>query len=185
VTPQQKKFYSMGGRGSGGHNRKPSKLKAVQGNAGKRKSNRREPKPARGVPEMPQQLKGEARLEWIRIAPILEKMEVLTRADGAALAAYCKLHALNRKAEAAIAKYGIVYAKVDEAGVSVLKKNPAVSIFESTSRLIRSFLQEFGLTPAARSKVAAIEGRDLEPDVKAQDQLQDFLDRKPVSARPQ
>lgn len=175
----------MGGRGSGGQNRKPSKLKAVQGNPGKRKQNRREPRPRPGVPEKPRCLAKEAQAEWHRIIPILEKMGVLTTADGAALAAYCKLHALNLRAEAAIDKFGIVYAKVDDVGVSVLKKNPAVAIFESTARLIRSFLQEFGLTPASRSKVAASEGRDLEPDVKAQDQLQDFLDRKPASQRAQ
>jgi len=175
----------MGGKGSGGHNRKPSKLKAIQGNPGKRKTNKREPRPAPGTPQMPLGLAAEATAEFRRIAPILEKMGVLTKADGPALIAYCKLHALNVKAEAAIKKYGIVFAKVDEVGVSVLKKNPAVSIFESTSRLIRSFLQEFGLTPASRSKVAASEGRDLEPDVKAQDQLQDFLDRKPASPRAQ
>src|SRR5579872_4844061 len=180
----------MGGRGSGGHNRKPSKLKATLGNPGKRKPNRREPKPKSGVPEMPTGLRSCcspqcAVAEWNRIVPILDKMGVLTVADGPALAAYCRLHALNVCAEAAVKKFGIVYAKVDDVGVSVLKKNPAVSIIESTSRLIRSFLQEFGLTPASRSKVAASEGRDLEPDVKSQDQLQDFLDRKPASARPQ
>jgi P27 family predicted phage terminase small subunit len=175
----------MGGKGSGGHNRKPSALKKIQGNPGKRKANKHEPKPQPGTPEMPSDLAGEAKAEWIRVSPILDKMGVLTRADGAALKAYCKLHALNSRAEAAIEKYGIVVAKLDEVGVSTLKKNPAVSIFESTSRLIRSFLQEFGLTPASRSKVAASEGRDLEPDVKAQDQLQDFLDRKPASSRAQ
>jgi P27 family predicted phage terminase small subunit len=175
----------MGGRGSGGHNRKPSKLKAVQGNPGKRKLNKREPRPQPGVPDKPARLEKEAQAEWDRLSPILEKMGVLTRADGAALEVYCKLHALNLRAQAAIKKYGIVIAKLDEVGVSTLKKNPAVSIFESTTRLIRSFLQEFGLTPASRSKVAAAEGRDLEPDVKAQDQLQDFLDRKPASSRAQ
>src|SRR5579871_538079 len=147
----------MGGKGSGGHNRKPSKLKAIEGNPGKRKSNRREPRPRPGLPERPC-LEGEALAEWNRITPILEKMAVLTTADGAALAAYCKLHALKLKAESAVEKYGIVFAKVDEAGVSVLRKNPAVAIVESTSRLIRSFLQEFGLTPASRPKVAASEG---------------------------
>jgi P27 family predicted phage terminase small subunit len=175
----------MGGRGSGGHNRKPSKLKAVQGNPGKRKPNRREPRPRAGMPEMPTDLKGVARQEWNRLTPVLEKMGVLTTADGPALAAYCKLHALALQASAAVEKYGIVIAKVDEVGVSTLKKNPAVSIFNECSRLIRAFMQEFGLTPASRTKVAASEGRDLEPDVKAQDQLQDFLDRKPASERPQ
>jgi P27 family predicted phage terminase small subunit len=174
----------MGGRGSG---RIPmtSKVKAVRGNPGKRKPNRREPRPRAGMPDMPADLKGAARQEWNRLTPVLEKMGVLTTADGAALAAYCKLHALALQADAAIRKYGIVIAKVDEVGVSTLKKNPAVSIFNECNRLIRSFLQEFGLTPAARTKVAASEGRDLEPDVKAQDQLQDFLDRKPASERAQ
>jgi P27 family predicted phage terminase small subunit len=137
------------------------------------------------MPETPVELKGAARAEWNRTAPILEKMGVLTTADGPALAAYCKLHALTLKADAAIEKYGIVIAKVDETGVSTLRKNPAVTVRSECERLLRAFRSEFGLTPAARSKVSAGEGRDLEPDVKAQDQLQDFLDRKPASSRAQ
>ena len=175
----------MGAKGSGRRPR-PTALKRLAGNPGRRPLNKREPKPKAGVPEMPAEMPLEARAEWNRIAPILVKMGVLTMADGPALAAYCKLHALVLKADRAIADFGIVFAHVDEKnGVATLKKNPAVSVRAEALRLVKAFLLEFGLTPASRSKVSAIEGRDLEPDVKAQDQLQDFLDRKPASARPQ
>lgn len=176
----------MGGKGSGGRNRKPTAVKKVQGNPGKRPLNKREPKPHPGMPAMPAGMPAEACAEWQRMAPILEKMGVLTVADGPALAAYCKLHAQILQAEAAIKKYGIVVAQIDkDTGVAVLKKNPAVTVKSECLRLVIAFQREFGLTPASRSKVSAIEGRDLEPDVKAQNQLEDFLSRKPAGRVPQ
>jgi P27 family predicted phage terminase small subunit len=189
--PQQTNFFlrpKLGARGSGGHNRKPSKLKELQGNAGKRKINRREPKPTPGVPEMPFHLAKdpEAVRKWKQLVPILNRMGVLTTADGDALGAYCSLFSQWVKCEKAIKKFGIVTAEEDEeSGVVKLKQNAAVRIKQDTIRLMRQFENEFGLTPAARSNLSVGEGRDLEPNVKAQDALQDFLDRKPVSARTQ
>jgi P27 family predicted phage terminase small subunit len=172
----------MGGSGSG-RARKPTALKNLHGNPGKRKNNKREPKPSPGVPEMPNLLKGEAAAEWKRIVPVLEKMGVLTIADGKALAAYCSVYAQWIKAEAAIQKFGIVTVQfIDRAaGVVTLKKNPAVQIKSESLKLMKSFLTEFGLTPASRAKVAVTEGRDLVPDVKSQDALEDFLSREPAS----
>jgi len=43
----------MGGKGSGGHNRKPTALKKLQGNPGKRKLNKNEPALVLGEPLMP------------------------------------------------------------------------------------------------------------------------------------
>ena len=136
---------------------------------------------------MPRLLKGEARAEWNRIVPILEKMGVLTVADGKALAAYCAVYAQWLKAAAAIDKFGIVTVQfVDRAaGLVTLKKNPAVQIQSDSLKLMKSFLVEFGLTPASRAKVAVTEGRDLVPDVKSQDALEDFLGRDPASEIPQ
>lgn len=178
----------MGARGSGGHNKKPSKLKAVQGNAGKRKINRREPKPTPGIPEMPSHLGKDpvAREKWKQMVPILNRMGVLTTADGDGLAAYCSLFSQWVKCEAAIRKLGLFFADIDEeSGLAKPKQNPAVRLKQDTLRLMRQFENEFGLTPAARSNLSVGQGRDLEPDVKAQDALQDFLDRKPVSTRTQ
>lgn len=176
----------MGGKGSGGRNAKPTALKKLQGNPGKRRLNKAEPRPRPGIPNMPPFMPAAAQTEWKRLTPILEKMGVLTAADGAALAAYCKLHAQILQAEAAIQKFGIITAQVDQAtGVAVLKKNPAVTVKAESLRLVKAFLLEFGLTPASRSKLTVAEGRDLQPDVKAQDALEDFLGRKPASRATQ
>ena len=178
----------MGAKGSGGHNRKPSQLKKIQGNAGKRKVNRREPKPTPGTPEVPTHLLLDpvAIAKWKQLVPILNRMGVLTTADGDGLAAYCSLFSQWVRCEAAIKKLGLLTVEVDEkSGVSKIKQNPAVRIKADTIRLMRQFENEFGLTPAARSNLSMGQGRDLEPDVKAQDALQHFLDRKPASARAQ
>jgi len=144
----------MGGKGSGGSNRKPTALKKFLGNPGKRKLNEHEPKAPRGVPEMPKFLNAEGRAEWRRIIPILVDMKVLTVADGKALAAYCSAYAQLVKAEAAIEKYGLICATLDQlTGVAELKVNPAVRIKSDALRHMKSFLLEFGLTPASRSKL--------------------------------
>lgn len=172
----------MGGKGSGGHNRKPTAVKRRQGNPGKRQLNRREPKPAPGVPEMPKHLSAAARAKWRELVPILDKMGVLTTADGDALAAYCSVYAQWIQAEAAIARYGILSVELNrETGVGRIKESAAVRIKEKSLKLMKAFENEFGLTPASRSKLTATEGRDLEPDVKSQDALEDFLSRKPAS----
>jgi P27 family predicted phage terminase small subunit len=145
----------MGGKGSGGSNRKPTALKKLLGNPGKRKLNEKEPAAPKGVPEMPRFLTTEARAEWRRIIPILVDMCVLTVADGKALAGYCSAYAQLAKAEAAIEKYGLicVTALDPDTGVVELKTNPAVRIKSDALRQMKSFLIEFGLTPASRSKL--------------------------------
>jgi P27 family predicted phage terminase small subunit len=154
----------MGGKGSGGSNRKPTALKKLLNNPGKRKLNEREPKPAKGIPEMPRFLNPEARAEWKRIVPILHKMGVLTVADGKALAAYCSCYSQLSKSEAAIEKFGLICVTLDQVtGVAELKANPAVRIKSDALRQMKSFLIEFGLTPASRSKLQ-INANDDEPD---------------------
>jgi len=154
----------MGGKGSGGSNRKPTALKKFLGNPGKRKLNEREPKPKPGIPDMPRFLTMEARAEWKRIVPVLAAMKILTVADGKALAAYCSAYAQLAKAEAAIDKYGLICATLDQAtGVAELKVNPAVRIKSDALRHMKSFLIEFGMTPASRSKLK-INASDDTPD---------------------
>ena len=48
----------MGGKGSGGHNRKPTAQKLAEGNRGKRRLNLREPKALPGEPQMPSGMTG-------------------------------------------------------------------------------------------------------------------------------
>jgi phage terminase small subunit len=66
----------------------PTALKLLAGNPGHRPLNQNEPKPELVAPTCPSHLSREAKREWRRIVPELEKLGLLTRIDRAALAAY-------------------------------------------------------------------------------------------------
>ena len=60
----------MGGRGSGGKNRKPTAIKKAEGNRGKRKLNEREPVALAGEPAIPKVLSRAARAVWPSICAL-------------------------------------------------------------------------------------------------------------------
>ena len=71
---------------------KPTAIKRLEGNPGKRKLNETEPKPTMGVPECPDYLDDVAKKEWGRLTTILTAMKVLTEADYIALANLCQAY---------------------------------------------------------------------------------------------
>ena len=73
-----------------GRKPKPTAVKKLEGNPGKRKLNKNEPVPAKGMPECPDWLLPEAKAEWERLCEKLSDMGVLTEIDMAAFAAYCQ-----------------------------------------------------------------------------------------------
>ena len=158
-----------------GRRPKPTALKKLQGNPGKRKLNEAEPKIAQADPVMPRDLSKPAAQEWRRIVPELRQMGVLSTVDRAALAAYC--HAYERwfDAEKDVRRYGrIVREPILHQGVRTgyirLKKNPAVTISETATKIMKAFLCEFGMTPSSRSRV-----RIDKPAVGDEDPIDAFL----------
>ncbi len=75
-----------------GRKTKPTAIRRLDGNPGKRGYNHAEPMPPEGCPACPDHLSDEARLEWDRVAESLHAMGVLTVVDRAALAAYCQAY---------------------------------------------------------------------------------------------
>ena len=73
-----------------GRKPKPTALKKLEGNPGKRKLNTKEPMPGKGMPDCPKWLLPEAKKEWERLCVKLSEIGVLTEIDMAAFAAYCK-----------------------------------------------------------------------------------------------
>ncbi len=111
---------------------KPTALKLVQGNPGKRAINKREPR-FRGTPVCPEWLTPEAKIEWERVVAELKALDMLRSVDSSALAAYCQSYARWQSAERLIDCDGqIVYEPmVNKAGEVVghkTKRHPAVSI---------------------------------------------------------
>jgi len=89
-----------------GRRPKPTRLKVLTGNPGKRPMNKHEPKPEPAVPGCLNELGPVARREWDRLASELCKLKILTALDRAALAAYCGAYALWAEATEAIQKFG-------------------------------------------------------------------------------
>ena len=73
-----------------GRKPKPTALKVLEGNPGKRPLNDHEPIPPKGELKCPSWLLPEAKKEWKRLASSLEAMGVLTMADLTAFAGYCQ-----------------------------------------------------------------------------------------------
>ena len=76
-----------------GRKPKPTALKLIDGNPGKRPINANEPKTTGGKPTCPSHLSPTAKSEWKRISGTLHEMGILTAVDRAALAAYCQAYA--------------------------------------------------------------------------------------------
>ena len=81
-----------------GRKPKPTALKVLEGNPGKRPLNDREPVPPKGTLKCPAWLLPEAKKEWKRLAPALEAMGVLTMADLTAFEGYCQAYARWKEA---------------------------------------------------------------------------------------
>src|SRR5437899_7843547 len=144
----------MGGKGSGGHNRKPTAQKLAEGNRGKRPLNLREPKALPGEPEMPSGMTEQARAVWPEVVAILKSNDVLFKTDGLAIMDLCSNLVLFLQADRAVQRMGSVREQLDEAtGVSTLRLNPSVRVRSDAEKRLRACWQLVGLDPSSRAGV--------------------------------
>lgn len=131
--------------------RKPKAMAELDGNPGKRPYNDI-PEPRKGAPKPPHWLKDEALAEWGRIVPELEAIGMLSVVDRAALTAYVSAWATFVEATKDIEQRGVVVPSArDDDG---MVKNPSVQMQRDALAQIKTWCIEFGLTPAARGKIA-------------------------------
>lgn len=133
-----------------GRTPKPTNIERAEGNPGHRPINTREPKPMEVRPQMPRYLDAQARKEWRRLCPMLERMRVLTEADGIGLASLCVDYSLLQQVQADLAKTGLL---VKNSKTGMIHQNPLLNIASVVSGRVARGLREFGLTPASRSKI--------------------------------
>src|ERR1700674_719754 len=130
----------MGGKGSGGNRRKPSALKKIEGNRGRRALNTREPVSPSGQPVMPRGLSPRAVEFWQYLLPIVQAMNVMRVSDAQALGHLCMALDRRMQAEEAIQKFGIMIPQKNELGIVIgVKMNPAVRVASDAERHIRSW----------------------------------------------
>lgn len=139
-----------------GRKPKPSQVKELEGNPGKRRINHSEPKPAVAETALTYGVTLTARRFHRRYAPLLKTLGILTEADGAAF----EMMAIH---------YGIAIDAAQELRKSTLttegrdgpKKNPLVQIVRDNSAAFRGYAAEFGMTPSARSRLAVGEADQM------------------------
>ena len=134
-----------------GRKPKPTALKRLEGNPGKRPLNEMEPVPPTVPLQCPKHLLPEAKKEWKRLAPILMSMGLLTAADAVPFEGYCTAYARWLEAQEEITRHGSIY-KDNEGRI---RPNPYIAIANQQMREIKSFAAEFGLTPSNRSAMIA------------------------------
>ncbi len=128
---------------------KPTAIKELEGNPGKRPLNKNEPKPTRKAPRCPSWLEPDAKKEWRRLAKELEAMGLLTQVDMAAFAGYCQAYARWKEAEEFISKHGSIL----KTSSGYIQQIPQVSIAQQNLKQMRNFCSELGLSPSARSRL--------------------------------
>lgn len=136
-----------------GRRPKPTHLRLVSGNAGKRAINKAEPKPCREIPSPPAHISPGARVAWGRFSVLLDRMGVLTEADAAALEQMAETYAEMVELRADIAANGRFQTVTTKAGGEMERLRPAYAALMDADRRLKAWLVEFGKTPAARSKV--------------------------------
>jgi P27 family predicted phage terminase small subunit len=129
--------------------KKPTSLRILEGNPGHRPIDKNTPKPAPIRPTCPSWLLPEAKREWRRLAPELERLGLLTTLDRATFACYCESWAWVRRCEAIIAQEGQVVA----GHRGIMKKHPLLSALNAATDSMLTVAREFGLTPQARTRI--------------------------------
>lgn len=129
---------------------KPRALKLLQGTfRPDRDAGMPDPDPITVVPKAPSHLTTVAKREWRRVCGQLIELGVLTDLDLAALEGYCSAYGRAVEADRALKKGGLTMLSPQG-----FIARPEVAIARTAWAEARRFAQEFGITPASRTRVA-------------------------------
>lgn len=141
-----------------GRKPKPTALKLITGNPGKRALPVGEPKLEPSEPSAPDFLNAEAKVEWKRVCHELYLAGVMTELDRGILAAYCQSYGLWERAEKALAK--MAFADPDNFGLLMMTaaknaiNNPLIGIANKAKGDMARYASELGITPSSRTRVS-------------------------------
>lgn len=159
-------------------------MKELEGNPGKRPLSQNEPDPIPAMLQCPAYIKGAARKEWNSITPELYILGLLTKIDHAALEGYCLAYGQLIEVEHELDKMRRSYRDM----LKMRKKNPSIklpsngmvsitsngnaimepllSVRKQSLEMMHKFLVEFGMTPAARTRVTGTPGKKTRDDME-------------------
>lgn len=128
-------------------------MKVLQGTARADRMNPDEPMPE-GLPDKPEFADPACGVIWDELFPMLERMQVLTEADGQALALLCEWQATYDKAERFVSS---AESLTFETSNGYAAQIPEFSIMKAASDKVLELYRAFGMTPASRTKVSKVD----------------------------
>ncbi len=134
-----------------GRPRKPTAVRALEGNRGNRPLPQNEPKPDAGLPPKPADLPARASAEWDRLAPMLVQQGLLCVEDLADFTAYCLAWDTMMSAQAQLQSPDDMVNETGH-GTSI---SAWLRIRNQAMGELRRLGHEFGLSPSARAGVQA------------------------------
>ena len=137
-----------------GRKPKPTHLKLITGNPGKRPFNRFEPKPQGDLAEPPEWFTDEQKAGW-RYAIEHAPSGLLKKLDASILAVWVVAESLHRDAAQKVATFGTVI-KAPVTGVPI--QSPYMAIVNRQALIMVKSAAELGFTPSSRTRITVAPG---------------------------
>ena len=147
---------------------KPTALHVLNGNPSKKKNlGENEPKPAPiiKIPPPPEWLNEHGANMWERLAPILERLGLLTEADIETFSAACSSWGVYRECQDFVNDEGLTHKYKNKGGAINEVERPQVKIGNKALDQYRAFCSEFGLSPASRTRIE-VNSQDTESEME-------------------
>ena len=160
--------------------RKPTAIKAAEGNPGKRRLNEAELLLEPEEPERPDWLDAGAREIWDGLVPELMHLRVLQTVDQIQLANLCDACSILIAARAAMQALPAEAQMLVRTPNGSIQQNPLIGIINRQKFIIHRLACEFGLTPAARARLMS---GDFVPSSPHEKTIEEMLESVPMSDR--
>lgn len=160
---------------------KPAALRAIDGGADRRPMKMPTPAPGighNGGPQMPVEpefLSPRAKEIWHEIGPALVERGLLDVTDAWTFAGFCQSAARWEELEREFVESGGHYLVVTASGYPI--QNPLIAMMNAAMREMKSYAQEFGMTPVARARLDGGSGRQMD---LFDNRFGEFLQRRPA-----
>ena len=137
-----------------GRKPKPTNLKILEGNPGRRPLNKNEPKPPVVYPKPPSYLDPVAKKCWKKMGEVLARHGLLTELDTMTFELLCstfsKYTSARRRIDEKMRK-GEDLTYLNEHGE--VRRDPNIITEENAKKELMRLLPEFGMTPSSRSRI--------------------------------
>ena len=153
--------------------KKPTSLHLLHGNPSKIKDlGKNEPKPKPVAPKPPTWLDKEAKKEWKKIAPEMERLGLLTEIDQIAFANLCQEYSNLIKWQKVVSEHGATYEHTNVKGEKNIMTRPEAILLHKSKQLLKAYCAEFGMTASSRGRIQVPGQKDEE------DEMETLLNKK-------